>query len=263
MTKQFNKYLKTSLAVVALATLSFIAWGKIQRRVDRSSLKTIAPDTVSMQFNYDPEVLEKFRTVCSKVTVGADEYYLDGSIRTLDQADSTAEESESVYILNKKGQYMYCKLGETETINSPGVYIYVDHPLKKIVISEEKKITTSAGLPDPSLLVKNMKEEGYQLLSQRSGQLESISLINDFHISCKLYQITFDAERLEPKQIKIRLSDALNPEDKGKDKVLEINIKSCSQHANKDLQMVKEIVEKKGSSWVAAAGYEDYQLVVI
>lgn len=261
----YGKYLKVCGLILVIAGFSFFAWGKLVKSKVPAQQDSVSEEhPVDVIEEYDPAVLEKFSKVCAKLNPEGNEFFISGIINSVNGADSLENVINQQYIFSKKGTSFYSRFGETETINGNGTYVFVDHILKKVMVGNEKKVVANAGLPDLSTLIKNLKGEGYQLEDEKIGtQLETIKVVNDYHITCKQYSISFNPENLTPKQITMRLSNVNEPEDKKKDKSITIDILKCHDKIDNNIYGPEKIVRKKSASWVLAPGYEGYELIAI
>ncbi|TKC55287.1 hypothetical protein FBD94_25195 [Pedobacter hiemivivus] len=263
--KKYSQYLKIPVLILLIAGISFFAWGRyIKPKSFPRPDAVVTEKSVDVIEDYDPVVLEKFAKVCAKLDAKADEFFISGIVNSVNGADSLETVVNQKYELSKKGQDFYCRFGETETINGNGTYVFVDHILKKIMVGKEKEVMGNAGLPDLSTLIRNLKSEGYQLIDKKRGdQLETINVVNDNHITCKLYSVTFNPESLAPQQISVRLSNVYAPEDKAQDKTVTIDIVKCHNKVDHNTYGPEKIVRKKNASWIPAPAYEGYELIAI
>lgn len=262
--KKYSQYITIPVLILLIAGGSFFAWGRfIKPRSVSTQNAGSTENFVDTIEKYDPAVLEKFSKVCAKLDTKADVFFISGIVNSVNGADSLENIVNKKYILSKKGRDFYCRFGDTETINGNGTYVFVDHVLKKILVGKEKDIVANVGLPDLSTLTKNLKGEGYHLIDTKGAQSETINFVNDYHITCKLYSVTFNSESLVPQKISVRLSDVNEPEDKEKDKTITIDILKCDNKADNNTYGPEKIVSKKSTSWVPARGYEGYELIAI
>ena len=247
-----------------MAGISYLAWGKLAKLSLTGKVTPVENESqVNSEKDYDPLLLERFRKVSAKLDFSGNEFFMSGTISAENGADSTDKITKVIYILSKSGQNFYCRFGETETVNGNGVYAFVDHTLKKIMVSKQKEVIANAVLPDLAALVKNLKGEGYQLNNEKESGSERILIVNEYHISCKIYRLSFNPESLAPRQIYLRLSNMDDPGNKQKDKTITIDIKECAQKTDISTYAVDKIVKKNNTSWVQAPGYEGYELIVI
>jgi hypothetical protein len=259
-----KKYLRLLVIALFFGGISFFAWGKISNpKVKTASGQDKTAEAITPEFEYDAELLEKFVKVCARLNVNDKNFYLKGRISMTNGADSTENTINETYVISKSGNSFYCLSGKTEIVNSQGVYLFADHRQKKMLISKEKTVTGNVGFPDPSMMIKNLKAEGYQLVAGKEGEKECISIVNDHHITCKLYKLCFRPENLTPTRICLRLSNLDDPADKAKDRVMEIDIQDCGSEVNRSDYDVNRFVRKNKTSWIAAPGYEGYEIVVM
>ncbi|QNR87022.1 hypothetical protein H9N25_11870 [Pedobacter riviphilus] len=219
---------------------------------------------VQKETDIDPKLVEKFTKISVMVNPSGVKFKVTGKINITNPVDSTQNLHNLGYIYQKQGDQYYYQSGQTETINADGLLVYVDHAQKKIMLGKNKGEMAPLVFPDLSNLIKQFKEEKYQLWDRRTDkQYWTISLINPTHITCKLYELTYDSLTLKPNKIVMRLSNFDDPLNNKKDKKVSFEIMTDTQ-VNASLFHVGRFVEKKQpQSYVPAEKYKDYELIVL
>lgn len=157
---------------------------------------------------------------------------------------------------------MYYKLGSTETINSGGQYISIDHQAKTIVLSEQKQLTESSiGLPVKDIR-SALKAEQYKLSGKQIGHTQTMTLLNEHHISCKEYTLSYDTDTWQIIHIYARLTNFEYPLRKDKEKILDVAISRWDEQANVSQYLVAgDVVLRRGASWGTTEKFKAYELI--
>lgn len=253
-----NKYLIFTIVLIIISGTTVIAWNKLNSKI-KVGVK-IDPLKVP---ELDPLIMDKFAKACQQFDPNQKEFLLIGQIMIEDGADSSLTMHSAPYIFSKKGDEFYYKLGQTEVINANGLYLFLENDQKKIIISEQKPIETNLAMPDANKLLKNLKGEMYTLINRDIDDKEVISLINEYHLSCKEFTISINKDNLQLQSILIRLSNPDYPEDDKKDKKLELKIQKISTKSNIGDYVEKQVVKKVHGNWALAPNYINYELITL
>lgn len=255
-----TKYLIFIIAILIISGTCVIAWSKLAAE---ASVETKAKTDSLKTPKLDTQILAKFAKACQQFDPNQKEFLLIGILNVVDGADSSQKINNATYVLSKEGEDFYFKLGETETINANGLYLFLDHEQKKIMLANQKPLLAGIGMPDANKLLKNLNGEMYELTDQQVGDAEKISLINEYHMSCKEFTLLLNKENQQLQTILIRLSHNEYPEDKKKDKKIELKIAQLGNNSNLRNYVDKKVVKKEGEEWVLAAAYQDYELIIL
>ncbi len=213
--------------------------------------------------SYDPALLKKLQDVCNNMDVSRNECFIRGVINSINEADSTDVITGLNYLYSKRGSDFYYKLGDTETINAKGLYLYIDHANKTIMLSQQKNVTEGVGMVDMKKLLEGVEFEEYDVISRAEGDNEIISLINEEHVSCKEYSVTIDVQSQQVKRVFARLSNTIEPERTDNEKLLDIYLTELSTESSIEKYLSREIVRKVDKQWKVNKGFEEYQLLVL
>lgn len=254
-----TRYLISIIAILIISGTGVIAWSKLNSRVEAEAKLKTEVEVPKL----DPQILAKFAKACQQFDPNQKEFLLIGKMNVVDGADSSQKISNASYIFSKKDQDFYFKLGETETINANGLYLFLDHVQKKVMVSNQKPLIAGMGMPDAKKLLKNLKGELYALTDQPAGDTEQISLVNEYHMSCKEFTLLLNKEDQQLETILIRLSHNEYPEDKKKDKKIELQITQLGISSNLENYVNKQVVKKEKEQWVLAAAYQNYELIIL
>jgi hypothetical protein len=210
---------------------------------------------------YDSVLLKKLDKVFKNLDFGKLSYTLSGNITVVNSVDSAETMKNVFFLISKSNKDFYYKEGETETINEDGAYICINSQTKKIFISKQKTINT-ASIIDVEKLKGALLSENYALLSNIKNGRQTISMVNEYHISCKEYNLTFDTLTNKPTRIYIRLTNINEPLNKSRDKVIDIKITQLDNEAMLDKYVTKNtVVYNNGKNWKLTKAYTGYDLI--
>lgn len=252
------------MILLVLLCFSAITWA-IQHRYFKLRQK-LPSHPVAAKFAapvYDKVLFSKFEQICKKYDTLKKNYTIKGFVTMIDKADSSTHQMKNVnFILCKKGDALYYKLGATETINEDGVYLYIDHAGKRILAAQQKQINNAAGMQDLAQIATTLKSEYYNMSGSENNGIQTISFTNEHHITCKQYTISYDTLSHEIKHIYTRLTNFRDPLNKSKDKIIEMYISEWDNKALiNDYVLPRQIVRTEGTGWKKTKAYENYELI--
>jgi hypothetical protein len=220
-----------------------------------------ARDTVQNEQLPDKELLDKFGIMCKKIRDVKGNCTLAGVINIEDHANPAAKMENVGFIFCKRGDDFYYQIGKTATINADGVYIFIDHGAKKIMLSQKKQVVYNAleGLGD---IGANIKAEHYKLVSKIKGDEQTISLINEHHISCKQYSLTFGKRDMKIKSLYLRLSNPQDPLRTDNEKIVNVRISEWDGSAELTKYLSKNnVIKNVNGRWKTVEGFKNYELI--
>jgi hypothetical protein len=254
--------LKALSLVAALLTLFGIAFAT--RQWKETNVRKVSAPVLEKEDEPvvpDPALVEKFIRI-SSVMSNRQQADFSGSITIIDGADSSQNIIRSPYQFYQNGTDMYYAVNQCETFCHGDEYTYLDHVQKKIMIGKINGVQTQNPLQDIQKVIANISSERYKLTDREiSGTLRKISLINPLHISCRAYEITYEASSLEIRQIEVQMDNLNNPFDTRLDKRICYTFQH-SQPKERRSYTVKHFVEKKSNGeWVARVPYQNYEVI--
>lgn len=260
----FMKYISRLVLVLAFAGVSYFSWAYINNgEVSQIEKKTAVIVEKLPKIKYDTALLSKFETLSKQLDPNREEYSLVGKLAFRDGADSSLKIQQVVYEVRKKGANYYCKLGSIETLNANGMSISIDHLNKQIVVSGQKELPPSPLFPHTKDLLKNLQKERYVLSAAAHAGEEKIQLLNNYHITCKEYTISYDKEKLKPVKLFARLTNFEDPESVTKEKVVTLYIDQCENLSGWDKIGQKKFVTEIEGKWLPIERYKNYKLYVL
>ncbi len=262
-----GKQIKVLVAITFLMMITLVAWSMRDRifpKKNNPSAQIKAPkDSLKNHIVYDSVLVKKFSDECKRFNMKSDPLTYSGTVNVTDGADTADHINNMRFLYARIGNDYYLKNGDTETLNAQGVYLYIEHAQKRILISKQKDIP-EAPLPDMSGIVDKMQSEHYNMQDKKTGSYETIALLNEHHITCKEYAITFDTLSQKMHSVTMRLSFFSDPLNKKKDKVISMIVNRYENKADVNSFPDKnKIVEKDDDGWKLTGLYKGYKLIQV
>lgn len=253
-----KKLMMITLLVFSLVGISWYTWAW-QTQVKQPLSKAALKDSV-FQARYDAHYLRNFTRLFKHYDTLKTNYTIAGRISVIDLADTTEKMDRVPFLFCKNGNAFYYKIGTTETINAEGVYLYIDHSAKNIILSVQKGITMST-FPMADM-AKTLRAEEFEMAGKSSGSLETVTLNNPHHISCKEYVMTYDTTTWELRRMHAKLTNSQQPLTKGNEKLVEINFSQWNDASRLDRYLqVANVIHKSDGNWKLNAPYAGYELI--
>lgn len=250
-----------ALAPVLIGLLTFAVQYKREKVAVQAQGQV---DLADEKIEYDPVLLKKFKLLVEKVSP-LQQYYCIGTINAKDHADTTGSLVNVPFEICKDGTKYYYKLGDVETIKRSGISLTVDNRYKKILITSGAGDlqNTPAGLSDLSKLSQGFQQEYYQLKRSLSGNIETLSLINPRHITCKEYSISIDTLTGMPSRFYTRLTNLDDPLRTDNEKIVDIRIKKWdSAKLIDEYTNIESRLTKEKDGWIATGKFESYEVLI-
>jgi hypothetical protein len=210
----------------------------------------------------DKALLAKFEAVCKKMTATKGDYTLAGVMNIVDKADPVTAMRNVDFLFCKKGDEFYYKLGTTATINEQDAYLYIDYQTKTVLLSQKKELNYDEGMKQLGDLGAKLEGEHYKVFDKIEGNNETISLINEQHISCKLYAVTFDKRTLKISRLRMRLSNANEPLRTDNEKTVDVSVSTWDSSADLSKYLTKnKVIKNRGNRWETVNEFKNYRLV--
>jgi|GEM_PF-1688948 len=259
--KKLSKGTGLIIFIALMVSSTFFALSKYKAK-DPIKIDKQVPGTDTVTNNIiDTAKLGLLTKVYKNLDPNRNEYFLSGLINANNGADTSDHLLNTEYVLSKRGNEVYLKFGQTETINANGICIYIDHGMKKIMLSKSSEVITGLAIPNLTEQVKKIREEGFKMKSDKTGDTERIVLSNPYHLSCKEYAVSFNSNTLKPERIYVRLSSFEEPENTKMDNVIDFKINQTASASGIDKYTEQNFVKKQGKEWALNPGYKGYELI--
>ena len=208
------------------------------------------------------DTLKVFEKLCDRINDYRGDYTLAGVIDIKNPTDPALEVKDVSFLFCKLGSQFYYRLGTTESINEQGMYLYIDHKSKSIMVSSQKKVNYDAGPLKAINVDGTLRSEHYRLTSRINGADRTISLVNEHHISCKQYSITFDKQTLKIKRLFMRLTDVRDPFNKNNDEVVDVHITQWDRTALIGKYLTKDkVIRMIRGKLIATENFRNYRVI--
>lgn len=256
-----------SLAIILLTTSSLVVFAiqftdlpKLNRQeIDYSKNEEAGNTDDPVTFTYDKSLLLKFEQLCQVFNRKKD-YIFSGTIKETQSIDSSKSLTPIKFIMCRKGDNFYYQMGDAETINADGLCIMLDHSAKRIAISTQRGIMIP-GIMNTINLEEKLRSEYYYLNSQNTGKETKLSIVNENHLTCKEYSITYNSLSSELTGMYTRLTDINHPSEREFDHEIEIQINNWGNKQDADNHLSKKVIIRRGREYELAAPYKDYELI--
>jgi hypothetical protein len=246
-----------SLSLAALITMA-IGFHKRPGQVTRA--KAASPEN-GQPIVYDPVLLKRFITTIHSLDFNKPKCTYKGVIDMTDGNDTSNNARGLKFSFCRSGDDYYYQLGSNEIIHRDSLNLYIQHDQRKIVLSK-RAIVIKPPTNDLALVEKDIRSESYLLKSTFNGTNQTLSLLNEHHITCKELSVTLDTASGRLERIYTRLTDFGSPVNKNRDRVMRVDITLIKDEVNMQLYpAVKDILKKNGNKWELAAAYKDYELI--
>lgn len=264
--------MKKILILVAVIIIMSISWYALAKgnkfhletkntTLDEATLKLDNGEETNADFNDDEkQILKEYHDLFKGLSSEAS-FYLAGSIKVDDPADSSDEASSSGFIFLKKGDIIYYKNDNQQILNTNTYYAVADLPAKKIIVAPRKTMQDISPIPFSSIS-KNFKSDGYTIERTEKENKAVIKMLAENNINCKEIRVEFDPLKGKPYLLFYRFTDLDYPEDKKYDKTVTIHITKWDAGIDKVKgHSVPTLVTVNKQSITGAAGVEDYEII--
>ncbi|MCR8558151.1 hypothetical protein KXD93_10875 [Mucilaginibacter sp. BJC16-A38] len=245
----------TALLLSAVITIAY------QHNSSSHNLVTPLKNAVRPAPKYDARLLDTFNKIAGTLDVRHTPCTYSGEITVTDRADSLQNNRNVPFLYSQNGADCYYRYGSTEMLNAGGIYLFISHDQHKVMVSAQKTISTE-GVGSLAMFKSGMASEHYLLSSDTKKNIRTIRLLNEHHISCKEYKISYDTLSREVKEIYARLPNSADPANPAMDRIVDVHFQRWVRRAEiaKHLQ-AEHVVRTDGDELKLTADYHNYELV--
>lgn len=212
---------------------------------------------------YDSLLLKRFTSAVRSLDFNRPTCTYAGVISMDDPNDTTNSVHNLKFLFCRAEGGYYYRLGTVEIIHQGGLNVYVQHDQHKVVLSAQQ-IVIQPPVKNLAVIMKNLQSENYELRSSAKGSKQTLTLVNEHHLSCKELSVTLDTVTGKLERIYSRLNDFGSPMDKGKDRVMDVRIQQISGHADRALYPAADDIVKRGNGkWTLTGKYATYELIML
>jgi hypothetical protein len=240
--------------LLMLSALTSTAWARPLKSPGR-------PDTAALKAP-DKALVARFAAVCRNLADVPKNYTVAGNMTISNKAHPADNMKQVPFLFCKLGSSFYYQLGTTVTVNEQGLYLFIDRRAKSIILSQQKPVAYDTGWKQFADLGASIRDEHYQASDHRNGENETITLVNEQHVSCKQYAVTFNRHTMRILRLFLRLSNIDDPLNRDKEKTIEVTFLRWSNAADISKYLSPaQVVESAGKGWKTQKAFKQYRLV--
>jgi hypothetical protein len=262
--KMMNYKTMALTVVVMIATVTCLALAVGHHKKNSVTLqKQPLPRASRKDTVYDPLLLKKFETVCHELDFNRRHCSYSGTISITDGKDSSNTVLDIKFLFCKAGSDFYYQLGNTETLHQNGLHVFIQHEQNRVVLSNPSS-AMKMPVADIASLQKNLRSENYELVSRIAGSSRTLSFLNDTHITCKEFSVSYDTLSGKLQRIYTRLSDFGDPLNKKNDRVVDLRVRTLGDKGDLSVYpSVRDVLYQVGGKWRLTAKYSGYELIMM
>lgn len=228
------------------------------------ALNTICRAQQPAKETNDAVIYRQLEQLARQMDPGAKNSTLSGTLRITQLGAGLKAQPAVPVLFSKKGGAFYYRLGETETLNADGIYIYIDHKLKQVLVANQKKIEKGDQVTAIADMAARIREEDYRPIAEEKDNIRTLRFINDQHPSCKEYAIAYNKQTMAIKSIFIRLADPYNPQSVVTGQTVDLRVKSWKKEAVISAYLkADDVLRRNGHAWRLINNYKNYRLIEI
>lgn len=236
-----------------------IAWLALAPGALRAAVGSNTSDTLKTATT-DKAILSKFEKLLKRMDPSVNST-LTGVLHIVDKQDARGS-INAPFVMSKNGSAFYYRIGNTETFNADGIYLYIDNKEKVAAIAGQKEGVIAGGLGAIAGFAKNAALERYKLSSSVSGNVQTITMLNEDHLACKQYSLSFDKASMKIRRVFVRLTDQQDPSNKQKEKVITLDVTKWEAAGDPHTYFKKSAaLSNIRGEWKMAGRYKNYKLI--
>lgn len=211
----------------------------------------------------DPVLLSKMISMARSLDFNQPKCTYAGIVDMEDKNDTTNNSRNLGFLFCRSGDHYYYRLGSNEVIHQGSLNILIQNEQHKVVLSRQA-ISVSPPVVDLALMGKNLQSEGYTLTARFTGRHQTLSIINEEHLSIKEISVSLDTISKKLERIYIRQSDFGSPQDKHLDRITDVRITKMDSGAAIGLYPdAANVIQNKGGKQELTGKYKDYELIIL
>jgi len=210
----------------------------------------------------DTVLVNKLSLLCKKMRHIAPNFTQSGIISITDESAKDHQTDDLGFMFCKQGNEFYYKLGKAIMLNENGLYLYIDLRNKTILISPQKKVVYDIGFKQFADVAATVRSENYKISSTESGNEQTISVVNEHHITCKQYALSFDKRNMKINKLYMRLTNINDPLRTDNEKIISATISRWDDTADLGAFLTAgKVVNNIKGRWVLTGEFKNYQLI--
>jgi len=254
------KIILTITALMLIAGLA-VAW-RVKQPTAKPPVKITAVKPAKVA-GYNHALLDTFNKVSALMDLQHLPSTYSGTINIIDKGDSTRNVSLMPFLFSCKGNDCFYRCGNTETLNAGSYYLYIDHDRKRVLVGAQKSVAV-LGFGGIAELKMDMVNEHYQLNQSVTGKFKTIRFINERHVACREYALSYDTAAMKINRIYVRLTDPNALTDKARGQIIDIHFTEWFTGADIGRFLnVKDVIAMSGGNITLQKKYSSYQVISI
>ncbi len=258
-----KKYIKIPVLLLLFSAVSLITWAITRGSVFRSNKpkNTVAKIVKRKEIAIDTVVLSRAKRALIALDLDRKECLVAGIINSVNRADKDDLIKDVPYLYSKNGDDFYYRLGETETVNANGLYIYIDHGGKKILVSDQRKISDGPQQSNLAGMLDELVVDEYKVNCRKQGSIQVLNLLNENDLNIKEYTLHFDTLSLKPQKVHIRIANPDDPTGTNNEQIMDVRFTELSNHSEIERYIGRHIVRKEGTHFRPVGEFKAYELI--
>lgn len=264
--RKFNfkiKIVTTAVLVVSSLTLVAVGFGHYSKLAPKKQIeKKPRPDTLQAPA-CNPALLARMIKTARSLDFNQPDCTYRGMIDMTDENDTANSSHQLPFLFCRSGGRYYYLLGNNEVIHQDSLNIFIQNEQHKVVLSSQA-IRINPPVIDLAAMGKSLQSEGYTLTSRLKGSHQTLSIINEEHLSIKEVTVSLDTVSKKLERIYIRQTDFGSPQDKHLDRVTDVRITEIQDRA-----VINQypgpggVIQRKNGHWELTNKYKDYELILL
>jgi hypothetical protein len=258
-----KNFRKAGLLIGTLTCGLMLALAVGHHFITKKIIVKVAPAPKVQLPEYDTALFNRFNTALRSIAVDSVAKTFSGILDITDGRDSINNVHALPLLVSTGGNKRYFRIGSTETILQQGMCIVIENDQKRVIVTRQTTPQTNI-LDNLQLLKSGLRTDRFVMVTKRMDNERVISFVNDHHINCKEFSVTYDTTTNKLTRLYARLTDIEDPLNKKKDRVMDLHI----QRINNTVEFgeypgLHTIIKQDGKNAALSAKYEGYKLVIL
>lgn len=185
-------------------------------------------------------------------------FYASGHMDAHNPADS-GNDLHAVFTCSRRGQEYYYRVGAQEMVALSGLFITINHDLRKMTIGESQQLMVPSLVPEADL-EKMWEGEDYEITADTLQSKVKMRFLCERHVSCKEFRMEYDTAVGLPSLLYMRMTDLADPLNKDADRIYQLTVDEWRTDAQPGLFVAAQYVSGGKDHWVPAGRFTGYEL---
>jgi hypothetical protein len=262
MKENYRKWMLLPVAILLVSSATLLAYAVGHHRgkgVPATQATVKQPDEKPLV--YDSVMLRRLVSAVHSLDFNRRICTYKGVINMVNNNDTTKNVRGLKFTFCRTGDRYYYQVGSSELIHQDSLNVFILHDQHKIVLSKET-INLKPPMNDLGKIEDLLRSESYTLKSSVNGVSQTLSLVNEYHISRKEFSVTLDTVTGRLQRIYTRLTDFGDPMDKHKERTMDVRLLLMQDRADMGLYpSTGHVVQMGAEGWELTSFYKNYELI--